>query len=389
MKFQHNSAKPRMHIAGMLGEAWRNLITGTSHACALAIGLACLIVLLAGADWLTIVRIQRQTDEYVASGGSTWILEYPNHIDGAACDRLASLDGVEAAGAVRQTDIKLVFATLPSTSVPLYEITPGAVEVFMRSTTGTGWQYSETQEPEHAPTSQEGVLLSSEAAKPFQAQAGQSLALKDGRKLDVSGIFDWPDDGRKSGFSYVTLTPVPADSSTAFSQCWVRAWPQTKNLESLIRLSSDGTVSASAAERPQIYKLNTAKGSELDSATVFQSRLTAYVPWIALAAALILGLIATRMRKLEMASALHCGVPKTALLAQIMLETVAWSLAGVLIASPLLVWVWLSNNTAEAMALTDTLIRVPVAATVGVLCGAFVAVLLTRESHLLKYFKNR
>lgn len=41
------------------------------------------------------------------------------------------------------------------------------------------------------------------------------------------------------------------------------------------------------------------------------------------------------------------------------------------------------------MALTDTLLRVPISAVVGVLVGALVAVLSTRESYLLKYFKNR
>lgn len=41
------------------------------------------------------------------------------------------------------------------------------------------------------------------------------------------------------------------------------------------------------------------------------------------------------------------------------------------------------------MALADTLLRVPAAAVIGVLIGALLAVLGTRESHLLKYFKNR
>lgn len=80
-----------------------------------------------------------------------------------------------------------------------------------------------------------------------------------------------------------------------------------------------------------VSKLNTARGSELGSAALFGSRLTVYTPWIALAVAVMLGLIATRMRKLEMASALHCGVPKTALLTQIGLETLVWAIAGVLI----------------------------------------------------------
>lgn len=402
--------RPYMRLAGMLGEAWRDLVTGTSHACALAVGLACLMALLAGADWLTIAAIQKQTDEYVASGGSTWIMEYNNRIDGAACDRLVSLDGVQAAGAVRQTDQKMTFAALPSTGVPVLEITPGAANVFMLSTTGTGWGSGAGGVADAASgsvgTSSEkaagaddgagtsatvvnGVLLSKEAADPFTVSAGQTLALKDGRNVTVAGVFDWPDDGRKSGFSYAALTPVPADSESAFSQCWVRAWPETDNLESLLRLAGEGAAADAGTERPQIYKLNTSKGSALDSAGLFGARLTVYAPWIALAAALALGYIATRMRKLEMASALHCGVPKTALLVQIELETLVCAVAGVLLVSPLLGWVWLENADAEAAALTDTLLRVPVAAMVGVMLGACMAVLLTRESHLLKYFKNR
>ena len=45
------------------------------------------------------------------------------------------------------------------------------------------------------------------------------------------------------------------------------------------------------------------------------------------------------------------------------------------ISSLLLAWVWLENGNAEAMALTDTLLRVPISAVVGVLVGALVAVL--------------
>ena len=71
------------------------------------------------------------------------------------------------------------------------------------------------------------------------------------------------------------------------------------------------------------------------------------------------------------------------------LELRVWALAGILISSLLLVWVRLENGNAEAMALTDTLLRVPISVVVGVLVGALVAVLGTRASHLLKYFKNR
>ncbi|WP_146192048.1 hypothetical protein [Bifidobacterium catulorum] len=379
--------KPCMRLTGMLGEAVRDLITGTTHACALAVSLACLIALLAGADWMTIAGIQRQTDEYVASGGSTWVLEYNDHIDGAACDRLASLDGVQASGAVRQTDESLVFAALPSTGVPIYETTPGALAVFALGTTGTQSEYG-AGDLSSAPPIQ-GVMLSTDAAAPFRAQSGQRLALKDGRNVDVSGVFDWPEDGRKAGFSYAALAPVPAGSEDAFSQCWVRTWPQTTDIESLLRLAADNRATDSTQAPPTVSRLNTSKGAALDSAFLFSSRLTAAAPWVALVISAALGFVATRMRRLEMASALHCGVPKTALLAQIMMETLVWSLSGALLASPLPAWIWLAGSVAEASAVIGALLCVFVTAVIGALSGAAAAVLLTRESRLLRYFRNR
>ena len=382
--------RPRMRLVGVLGEAARNLATGTSHACALALAVAALIGLLAGADWLTIAMLQRQTDEYVAAGGSTWVLDYAGHVDGAACDRLVSLEGVQAAGAIRQTDSPLVFATLPSTGVPVWEGTPGSARLLALAATGTG-AGADASGAVVSGTAAGGVLLSADAAKPFAVTAGDELVLKDGRTLHVAGVIDWPDDGRKSTFAYAALSPVPADAARTFDQCWVRAWPEPGNLESLIRLATDGMMPASDGShgRPQTDRLNTTKGAAMDGAALFDSRLTAHAPWVAIAAALLLGLVLTRSRRLEMASALHCGVPKMALLTQITVETGAGALAGALMAGPLLAWVWMDGRGADAVALLDTLLRVPVAAVVGALIGASVAVAATRESRLLRYFKNR
>ncbi|MBT1172066.1 hypothetical protein JS528_01550 [Bifidobacterium sp. MA2] len=402
----------RMTLRGVVSEAWRDLITGTTHACTLALCAASLILLLAGADWLTVSSIQRQVDGYVAAGGSTWILQYDNHIDGAACDRLSSLDGVQAAGALREGGAKLTFAALSSTGVPTYEVTAGAMDVFALSTTGTDdgtaqpatrradgtGKTSGTAADASADAASDdspdgswagGVMLSAEAAKPFGAAAGTTLALRDGRELTVADVFDWPDDGRKSGFSYAALTPVPADDAKPFGQCWVRAWPEPEGIESLLRLASDRVATGADQTRPMISRLNTSKGSVMDGDAMFAGRLTAYAPWIALAGGLLLGLVAARSRRLELASALHCGVPKSALVAQMLIETCAWTIAGALITSPLLAWIWAANDLADARSIVGTLLRVPVAASVGVLAGTLAAVLATRESHLLRYFKNR
>lgn len=374
-----------MTLRGVLSEAWRDLVTGTTHACALALVIAGLTTLLAGADWMTVSSIRQQVDDYVAAGGSTWILQYDNHIDGAACDRLASLDGVQAAGALREGGSKLTFAALPSTGVPTYEVTAGAMDVFALSTTGA------TGAPEvtSGGAGVGGVMLSAEAAEPFGVKSGTTLALKDGREMTVTDVFDWPDDGRRSGFSYAALTPVPADDAKPFSQCWVRAWPEPEGIESLLRLAVDCVTASADQTRPTVSRLNTSKGSVMNGDAMFENRLTTYAPWVALAGGLLLGLVAVRSRRLELASALHCGVPRTALVAQMLLETCVWTVAGTLVASPLLAWVWAANTLADARSIVGALLHIPAAAAVGVLTGALAAVLATRESHLLQYFKNR
>ncbi|NMM94863.1 hypothetical protein G1C95_2051 [Bifidobacterium sp. DSM 109957] len=378
----------RMRLVGVLGEVRRSITSGTTHACAFAVALAAVIGLLCGADMLTISRIQAQVDNYVAAGGSTYVINYAGRIDPVACESLASLQGVRAAGALRQADSKITFATLPATGVPSYEVTEGAIALFSDSTGGaTDGVASIVSDISDALDS--GIWLSSEAAEPLHASAGETVPLNDGRQASIGGVYDWPDDGRKSGYSYAVLEPVPADRAERFDSCWVKAWPVPSNIESLLQLATVGD-SATGQERPVVSQLNTSHGTELDAVALYHQRLTIWVPVVALAAGLLLGVIAIRMRRLECASALHCGVPKKALVTQLMLETGLWLVVAVLLASPLLAWTWLNNpNNADAWALTDTVLRVPVAAAIGGLVGALFTAVMIREQHLFRYFKNR
>ena len=385
-------ARPRMRmrLAGILGEAARNLATGTSHACAMALTLACVILLCVGADLMSITVIQRQTDDFVASGGSTTVIAAAGHINGAACDRLGSLDGVIAAGATRGTGTKLTFAVLPSIGVPVHEATPGAIGIFANSTTtardavrGNGNVAAFGRSDGNG-----GVWLSSEAASPIGARNGAHVALRDNRTMDVAGVFDWPNDGRSGGYAYAAIAPVPAEENAMFDQCWVKSWPVPDNIDSLLRLVAISGAS-STTERPTVSQLNTSHGLAFDAATAFRSRITSWTPLVAGLTALLLGALAIWTRRLELASALHCGVPKTALTLQVLIETCAWALASAILCAPSLAWMWLENTDDDVIVLTDTLLRVPTAAYVGAMAGTLLCVLFIRERSLFRYFKNR
>lgn len=379
-----NHQRPRMHLSGMLTEAWRNLASGTTHACAFAVTLATMILLLCGVDLLTIMQIEHQTDEFVASGGSTTIIDYPKRIDPVACESLASLQGVHAAGAIRQADSgKITFAVLPSTGVPSYEATPGAIRLLADSTTGTGNRPTLSGNSALA----DGLWLSSEAASPLKAQPKEKISLKDGRTAIIGGIYKWPNDGRKSGFSYAAVSMVPVNRNERFDSCWVKAWPIPDHIESLLQLTavSEGE---DDQERPVISQLNTSQGSQLDAETLYRQRLTTWAPVVALAGGLLIGIVAIRMRRLELASTLHCGVPKTVMLTQMATETTIWIMGAAVLCSPLLAWVWIDHADSDALAITNTLLRIPVAAGIGALLGAVLAALSVQERHLFRYFKS-
>lgn len=389
---------PAMQLTGVLSECWRNLVTGTTHACGFAMTLMAVIVMLCGADLITITRIQKQVDDFVSSGGSTYVIEYAKRINPVVCESLSTLDGVREAGAVRQASGKITFAALPSTGVPAFEVTEGAIDFFTDSTGDVSSANDGAADMHATNTANDakrntrnthtGIWLSAEAALPLQATAGESVALKNGGTADIGGIYQWPDDGRKSGYSYAVLEPVPANDAERFDSCLVKAWPVPDNIESLLRLATVEDA-ADSEERPVVSRLNTSQSTDFDPAARYRQRITAWAPAIAAVAGLMLGATAIWLRRLELASALHCGVPKYAVIAQIMMETAAWAACAIIMSSPILAWIWSDNTTDDAAVLADTMLRVPIGALLATLGGTFLALLTVQERKLFRYFKNR
>lgn len=106
--------------------------------------------------------------------------------------------------------------------------------------------------------------------------------------------------------------------------------------------------------------------------------------------AMALGFASVCMRRIEIASALHAGYPKTAMLLQLFLETLATVAASCVACLPVVAIVPLIlTGSGDAMPVVAMLCRVPGAMSVGMLAGTAVGGMTIRERQLFAYFKAR
>lgn len=98
---------------------------------------------------------------------------------------------------------------------------------------------------------------------------------------------------------------------------------------------------------------------------------------------------ALRLRRLELASALHSRVRRVHLAWQQLLETLAWVLAGSCIAGAAVAYASTVGNPDPGWYALGVSARTVVAGAAAVLIGTLIGVLATREQHLFRYFKDR
>ncbi|ASU85555.1 hypothetical protein CDO52_24585 [Nocardiopsis gilva YIM 90087] len=355
-----------MRPAAILSEAWRNLATGTTRAAVFAIALAAVTASLAITDARAIIALQQRAAEFIAAGASVRVLDAAGSTDGPSCEALSGLPAVGSAGAVSE-GTPVTLAVMPDNPIPSYEVTPGMGEVL-----GV------------RPLSAEGVWIPTDVAEKLGLEAGRTLQTDRG-PLAIAGVYDYPDDGRDSRLGYALVIPTVA--AGAFDQCWANAWPVTEEADGLIRSAVAADVDPDTSVT--VGQLNTRLGASFDAAAEFSGRITrTTVPGAALAG-LVLGFVAIRARRLEIAGALHVGQSRRALLATVVLETAAWSVAALALAACALLLAVVPNNPADPLHAFAIDIRGPAAAVPAALAGAVVALLLIRENHLFRYFKDR
>ncbi|WP_017597054.1 ABC transporter permease [Nocardiopsis lucentensis] len=355
-----------MNVRDLLGEVWRNLRTGTTRAALFAVGLGLAIGTLAVADARGVVDLHRRADAFIDSGASVRVVTATDHIDGATCEALIGLPAVRASGALAE-GARLRLSSMPDHPVPVFHVTPRMAEVLgVRAEAASG------------------VWVSDHTADLLGVGPGQELRTG-GEPMTVAGVFPYPDDGRDSRLRYAVV--VPGGTSTGYDECWADTRPPTEEADDLllwaVRAEADPTVSVNVAQ------LNTSLGATFDGAALFAERPTRFALPAAALVGLVLGFVSVRLRRLEMAGALHVGVSRRALLVGTVLEAAAWSLAGLALSLCALVVAAHVGNPADPWETFAVDVWGPVGAVPAVLAGAVAAVSMIREEHLFRYFKDR
>lgn len=356
-----------IRAASVVSEAWRNVATSTTRATLFAAVLVVVVGALAAVDVRAVVGVIEGARAYRDAGASVQILEAAGQVDGARCEALARVDGVNAAGALRSGE-PVRALNLPSSELNGFEATPGLLGVLDRGrVAGTG------------------LWLSADLAEALGATAGDSIETSAG-PARVGAAYPSPDDGRDRALGYAAVAPVPATG--LFDSCWVEIWPVDPETATLLRTTV--VADPSSEVQPAQKQLNSRLGATYDASAEFRERLTEPAPIAAAVLGLALGFVAIRLRRLELAAALHARVPRAALTWQVLLETAAWTGAAVVVTVPVL-W-WLARGAGSPADQLSTWIlgmRTVLAGAGAVLVGAVAGALATREKHLFRYFKER
>lgn len=360
-----------MKATAVISEAWRSITSGAARLAPAVLALALTAAGMGVMDIAAGSTILDQASAYRQSGADILVLNAPDGIDAASCERLTSLTNVQAAGAIRTTD-PLTLAALPDTTTPLYQITPGLAKLL-----------DTKQDPNTT-----GLIASQQVAETLGTSTGGTIGLADGRTARVKGIYQYPDDGRTPGYAYALMEETPATGT--FDACWAKTWPQTDRTRNALWSTLTPNAKTTGDDAPTLGQLNTIKGDGFDGQTLYRQRSTRILPACGALIALAIGYLLIRGRRLEIASALHCGVPKPALATQIIIETGITILLATAISLPIdMTAARLLIDTTDRTAITLNAIQTTITTNTAYLLATTITALHIKERHLFTYFKER
>lgn len=359
-----------MRSRALISEICRDVASGTSRTVGLWSALSMVVVCLTLADAFTVTRLIESARKYRASGAATLTIVAPRAIDGAACEALNGVPGVQAAGALRQSDSSLTLATLPSTPVPLYQVSRTFASVLDAQPSALG-----------------GVYFPQDVLLALGTTPGAPIVTDKGN-IVVAGIYAYSEDGRRPGFAWAALAPSP--SSASYDECWASAWPQLPELRQLLlnTISADAGVTIDNST-VQVNQLNARFGSAFSGAAEYRHRVSLLVPALSAIAGVLLALVSVRTRRLELAARLHDGARRQDLHWLVLVENLSWSVPTFLVAtvSGLTVAVRVAAPDQENLVVTAS--ATALAAVLGVVLGGAAGVSGLREACLFTYFKDR
>lgn len=351
-----------------VGEAARNVWSGTTHTLRYVLALTAVVGVALAADISGADAVLGKGAQFRESGAAVLTVEAPGRIDGTTCDSFATLPGVRAAGALRQASAPLVAAALPRGPIAAHLVSPGAPAVFQVDDAGSA-----------------GVLLATDAADDLGVLPGGTLVL-DGTATSVRGTYPWPQDGRRSGYGYAAL--IPADRTEPYDACWIDAYPVPSGLLAVAQMAvlPDGTDRGGAVA---VSQLNTTLGSTFDGATSYASRATRYAVWTSYVGGAVLGFVAVYARRLEFAAAQHVGVRASRQHLQVLAEATALVIPASLILGAIAAILIRTGGGEDPAALVRVAVYVVAPGLATTVLGTQAAVALIREEHLFRYFRTR
>ena len=362
--------RPLLSI-GISREIKRNLLSGTSKTGLIFSLFTCLLSVLVVHEVLVIDSVQVGAVNYQESGANIRYVSAEGRIDGAGCESLSRNLGISSA-AIRKIDSGLRPTVMSSIPIEEYVASTGILAIL------------DTAQFKPQNTANAGVLMGKPAYE-YLLGNGNKLSTSQG-ELNISGVYEYPDDGRRGGFGYAIISPELVDTKP-YDECWLISWPESIEANSLLNTV---VIPDSGAEDviPQISQLNTTLGNSFDGDKLFTSRTSKFNYLLALTTGLALGASSIWLRRLEFSSMLHSGMRNSQLVVMQILEQSIWAIPGAIVSVSIgfLISGKYSDNLHTINLVTAQIV---VFALIGVFSGVIITALNMKERYLLNFLKKR
>ncbi|MCH9276284.1 hypothetical protein JS533_008390 [Bifidobacterium amazonense] len=338
------------------------------------VATAILLLLCGGSDALNVRQMLDRTSAYRQAGGDMMIIESPGNISGTACDNLSTIAGVRSAIALRVAGPVTALA-LPDAPYVAYETSADPTVIFDVN-------------------GRSGMVIARKIADQLGLGVGDELHMGNGGDAVVTGIYDWPNDGRQPQYASVVLIDVPTtERDSMFDSCWVRAWPMSEAMrDALAATVADFDMTAPGATNMPVPTNLNPMLSAPPSADDYADRPSRFAPCVAMLLLAAVGASAVRIRRVELAMERHFGANVAQIALHIMTTAVGWLLPACLVSGGLIALVLapVADGMMDAFLIwIDVVLRGLVAGVCGAMLGVIAAAATIRADSLPRLVRER
>jgi hypothetical protein len=339
----------------------------------LTIAITCSAIFL---DLTSVNSISQQGKEFLNSGAATWELASKGTISPVRCDNLAKIDGVLHSGAISEENITITPISMPGTSIPVNTVSQNFYKLLDLTSLDL---------------STPGIFIPTVISERLGIRAGNSFLANSG-EIFVSGVYNYPDDGRQGSLGFAALAPLDTQSepNRLLDSCQATIWGQNDSLKTMLWTALESKEeSANSRVKPEIAQLNGKFGITFEGAKLYDSRETKYLGVLVLLVCALLGFVFIRIRRLEIASWLHVSMKKADALKICLLEISPIILLTLFASAPTFLFAYIGADPSDFPAYLFLALRIFLASAIGLLLGTTLGIVATKERHLFKYFKER